>query len=487
MTLNPLTRVWEYCAGVDAKRLVDGPIEVRAVIYPKRGIPRVLAGPQDESRRAVVGGEHSLFLTGNANHTRTSAVRWVSKTGSDTTGNGTSARPYATIIAAAKDIQTRHGSADGATIYLTAGNHVYPSQSGTKTNDRWLTIASAPGATRESVRITANAGTRGLKTKLVRFKSLTISGTTIPSGGSGSLRSVWADDCILEARSPDTANTFFSHGGWAGGIYVTECTMRNVLRAAYGYKLVRNTLLTDIAGDAFRDPAGMILNCEVRNLQDAGTGLHRDLLQFYSPSPRPAFENVIVYGVKDVHNVAAQALFCSTGYLMENMAFVNYLASTNVAGQWRDSGKHVLFWNFTCVRPDAAASINTGGLLFRDLPVRAGQTLRRTNIPNLSMRNCVLQRMTVQSTGTTPSLANQSWADNMHYIDIRSTGAVWPGTNVTTSGSHSTLFRDPVHGDYRPRTGSILRGRVRQPFVPTDALGQPWQPVDAIGAAGIGD
>jgi hypothetical protein len=224
----------------------------------------------------------------------------------------------------------------------------------------------------------------------------------------------------------------------------------------------------------------------VRNLLNAGTKVHRDLLQFYSPLPRPQFENVIIYGLKAVESVSAQALFVSTGTLMENFAFVNYLACTDVAAQWRDSGKHVLFWNFTCVRPDAAAKINTGGLLFRDLPDRKDRPKRHTNIPNLSMRNCVLQRMTVRNTGSIPSVEDVSWADNMHYIDTRSAGSVSPGTNVTTGGTLGTIFRDPTRGDFTPAPGSPLRGRVRRPLIPVDALGRPWGSPDAIVAVGVG-
>jgi len=42
MTENSVTHVVEYCAAIDASALADGEYEVRAVAYPKVGVPRVL-------------------------------------------------------------------------------------------------------------------------------------------------------------------------------------------------------------------------------------------------------------------------------------------------------------------------------------------------------------------------------------------------------------------------------------------------------------
>lgn len=44
MTLNPRTNVVEYWVALDAARSPDGPVEVRAIAYPKKGVPRVLGG-----------------------------------------------------------------------------------------------------------------------------------------------------------------------------------------------------------------------------------------------------------------------------------------------------------------------------------------------------------------------------------------------------------------------------------------------------------
>ena len=69
MTLNPRTGVVEYWATLDAELLpAEADLEVRAVVYPKSGTPRVLGGEWDETN-AYQGtqwtGEHSLELFAN--------------------------------------------------------------------------------------------------------------------------------------------------------------------------------------------------------------------------------------------------------------------------------------------------------------------------------------------------------------------------------------------------------------------------------------
>jgi hypothetical protein len=137
------------------------------------------------------------------------------------------------------------------------------------------------------------------------------------------------------------------------------------------------------------------------------------------------------------------------------------------------------------VRTDAAASVTTGGLLIRDFG-STRKAVQVTTISDLSMRNCVLQRLAVLSTGSSPSISNQTWADNMHYIDTHSTGSGSPGTHVTTGGTLASLFRNPLKDDFTPAPDSPLRGRERPYTVPADVFGLPWQAVDAIGAAGAG-
>jgi hypothetical protein len=158
-TRNPETNVVEYWATLRASDFADGPIEVRAIAYPRAGIPRVLGGSQYQYAVSGQTGEFSLQLHANANGGLAQTIRYVSTTGSDTTGDGSANNPFATIYKAAQAINTANGgSADNGLIYLQAGDYAYSAptnQTAITTTNGFLTISGAPGVSKDSVRITS--------------------------------------------------------------------------------------------------------------------------------------------------------------------------------------------------------------------------------------------------------------------------------------------------------------------------------------------
>ncbi|HPA06548.1 MAG TPA: hypothetical protein PLB67_19130, partial [Candidatus Hydrogenedentes bacterium] len=100
MTLNPRTNVVEYWTALDASRSPDGPVEVRAIAYPKKGIPRVLGG-EDVT---VANGEHSMPLFANAQQSFVPQPVFVSLSGDDA-APGTQGQPVATISRALALVQ----------------------------------------------------------------------------------------------------------------------------------------------------------------------------------------------------------------------------------------------------------------------------------------------------------------------------------------------------------------------------------------------
>jgi hypothetical protein len=292
---------------------------------------------------------------------------------------------------------------------------------------------------------------------------------------------VWAEGCALEGTGPLDTTRFFAPGGWTGGVFVTECVMRDVKYPAYGEMLTRNVLIDTIGGDAFREPAGLVANCEVRNVVNLDD-THNDVMQFFKPEPRSGFENVIVYGVKAVHGIDAQALFVQQygdDVVYRNFAFVNYLVYAPFAAQWQNPAEHVLLWNVEIVSPPEDLGANKGGLVFADVGSRA------TNVHDLSVRGCVLQRLALAATGPEPSASDPTWADGNHYLDIASYLASAPGADATTGGSAASLFEDASNDDFTPVPGSDIAGRAARPLVPADVYGRPRRSPDAIGAVAI--
>jgi len=110
-TLNDRTGVVEYWATLDASRMDDGVFEVRAIVYPNTGEPRVLAGDmswENEYQDSQWTGEHSMFLYANAGGTVEQEI-----------------------------VEVPSGTYEWGSI---------PGQPVNAPNDRWTVIKAAPGA-----------------------------------------------------------------------------------------------------------------------------------------------------------------------------------------------------------------------------------------------------------------------------------------------------------------------------------------------------
>ena len=312
MTLNPQTGVVEYWATLDASQFSkDGNVEVRAIAYPKVGIARVLQGADVSSN-----GSNPMFLNVNKNGTLPSLVRYVATTGSDSTGDGSDAKPFATIARAAQDIGTDSGTgtADGGTIYLKSGNYQLASV-GVATNNRWLTIAAAPGVARGAVQITSAATAAGLNTKLVRFLNLTVHGSStskVLTNTIGLNGSLWVDHSDVIGPGQTTAQGTY---GWYAQ-YLTDSNISQ-MRDGIAGDITRNVKMFNIGSDAFSG-SYLVVNSSVVDLDRLSTSFHPDVYQVY-----PSANNVILYGVDATTNVEAQGIFVGAGCTLTDAAFVN--------------------------------------------------------------------------------------------------------------------------------------------------------------------
>lgn len=304
--LNPQTGVVEYWAAINPAKYPDGTVEVRAIAYPNVGVPRVL---------------DSLFLNTNAKGTLPSAERYVATSGSDETGDGTIAKPYRTILRAARSIQDQQvTNADGGIINLLPGDYDYGRDAwwlDTRTQNRYLTIRPAPGVERSEVRLVAPGGGAGLNTKLVCVQNLTIApsnGGTVLIANYNAEDCLWIDNCDLIGIGRATGSNW--QAGWTDS-FVTSCTVTNHRDGIQGATLVRDTLVDSIGSDAFSNSL-CVINCTARNVDHRGTSLHPDVYQFYG-----ADHNVILYGLNATENIYGQGLFAGANIGLRDIAFVN--------------------------------------------------------------------------------------------------------------------------------------------------------------------
>ena len=335
MTANPQTAntsgvgqatngIVEYWLTLDPSLFPsDGPIEVRAVAYPNNGVPRALA---------------PLYLNVNAHHTLNPLSLYVSPAGSDSTGDGSAAKPFATIQRAANYWMYKNSSTtpiDGSTIYLQPGNYQLTSTAYyfPNTSTGWLNIQPVPGVDRSQVVISGWGDPNtdqgwGLRTKLMHFSNITFApqnatNQSIFRTTTGTQSSLWLDQCVL--TGPGAA----VDAGWTSNnfvaIYITN-TSQSECRDSLGGTLIRSVSVYHIGSDAFSNSRTVINSSAIATgfgLDPATDTFHADIYQFYNPGNTT--QNVILYGVTaDVGGMTGgQGFFAGAGESLKDIAFVN--------------------------------------------------------------------------------------------------------------------------------------------------------------------
>jgi hypothetical protein len=451
MTLNPRTGVWEYWVSLDASRHNDGPVEVRAIVWPTVGEPRVLAGPDDASI-ASKNGNHSLFLNTNWRSSLSSEVVWCSPSGSDSTGDGTRGNPFKSISVAAAS----RNPADGLTIYLEPGSYSYGPEAYPRAvaTMRAVTIEPGPGIDRDQVILNASAPggvSRGIK--LLRLHNLRIEGRPGLVGDY-----VWIDGCYVTGER--TANYSLISPAWAKKYYVTDTFVtqsRNALRSA---DFNRNVHCGVISGSPFGG-AAFTVNCRVDEYDNSGTNFHGDVFHWFPVNNTT--ENIIVYGVH-APGFNSQGIFAEvhTGNTLNNVAIVNTFIAKgeiNSGGSWWETNtNHLLLWHV--------------GL--PDQPLRWAMSDYGTAVKNLSIRGSVFWHFSHND----PAQFENSYIENNHYISIQTYGAFASGSGYTVG---DPMFADRVNGDFRPLPGSPLSRRMSPLLITSDIDAMSRRAVSSVG------
>ena len=321
MTLNPRTDVWEYSVVLDPADFSNQAIEVRAIAYPKVGEPRVL---ESMPLYAQPLAEEADFV-------------YVSQHGDDAFGNGSRQAPYRNLWRAAATLRDR-GSGDGTFIYCLPGEYEWYQPTGytpVETENRWLTVAAAPGIERKDVHIigyTVDNPRNGLNTKLLRFHNVTFSGTTLSlMAAANQERYLFVDSCFITGESKYW--TF----GWYDGIYVLDTLANDVDdHAIIATDLIRNCEVTRFSGDAYKG-GRCVINSKVSH-QLSASSVHSDVWQ----DAMGHNDNIIIYGVTAVEAMDEQGIF-SRAPEHNDVAIVNcdfYLTGYPAQNQWHTLTHH---------------------------------------------------------------------------------------------------------------------------------------------------
>ncbi len=450
MQFNPRTKVWEYTVVLDPSVMPnDGLVEIRAIAYPKvAGAPRLLAGEFDAE--AVASGEHSLSLWTNAYGTLPQEVVWCSPSGSDETGDGSKGNPFRNPYKALQSIGNSKGNARGALCLLEEGTYSWGPYSHPRfdTENRWATIAAAPGANKENVIIDTN-GSSGMRTQFIRVFNCTI--TTQLATASSPAASVWLDNCdIIGPGRYDDYQILYAQN-WLS-VYFTDCSVTDATNAYDTATMARNVTAERLGSDAF-SRSKLVINATVNDIDAGNTSYHPDLFQISGASDA-VWDNILLYNVFGT-NVNAQGLFVDDVAEVNNIAFVNVCIQVTGPGsksQLKDiSINHMLLWNTT--------------LIDQPFVWRAGSTR------NLSVRGGVWQKMegTISSDGF----------ESNHYIETDTYGALTPGTDISDG---DPMFNNPDIFDFSPAPDSPLRNRLNLLSTIADFHGTERETPASLGA-----
>lgn len=404
---NPDKHIKEHFVTINPCNHADGLIEIRAIVYPYVGIPRVLQGnltnngPAQPNQTAYRDGNHGMNAFLNANGTAPNREVYISPTGLDEGGDGTRDNPYMTMGRALRHFRTVQGNADGGTIYLlegmhqiTRGNYASPS---CPTVQRFVTIKPAPGLDRSQVKIWGNpAG--GLGTALLKVENVTFYNDptkTSTQFRAGSYTSYfWADRCyaVYEAYNADGTIADPAYGGgWANGngtggsfsgVYITNSfsyNCRNNTRSAQtviNYSAVR-------PGDTPISGWGLNANYSFSSPVRIGSD-HLDGWHWFSSSTSPVVrENAIWYGIYSGdlggHQGMMYEYFNPGTTTLNDVAIVDVEliqgVETSAGSWWEMNTNHLLIDN----------------VRMPDQPLRFKRPTWATTDPRLQLRNVLIR------------------------------------------------------------------------------------------------
>ena len=321
---NARTGEIEYFAELALDVVGASDLEIRAVVVPNSGIPRVLSGPI--SPASLASGEHSMFL-------RAPDVRpefFVSPNGSDTTGDGSRVNPFRTIPHA-----VLYGAGGGITgadvsgsiLTLLPGDYHYEFGNSVTLSNGWLTVRSDDSVPSSATRFTSYAQQAYLhKIHLKDLQVVQPEGETRWASYEGGAY-LWIDTCDLQGGFVNTNMLAGYAGKWG-----TDCTALDVKNRPFGNKIIRNCHVVGVLADAFGEE-DLLLNSSVTRLsreQSPETAeAHPDVWQ--KRNPDGIVENVILRDVTALVDIESQGLFFSgtpAGFF--DIALVN----VNIDNSW---------------------------------------------------------------------------------------------------------------------------------------------------------
>ena len=334
---HPETGYAEYIAKIDVSDLTIGRHEIRAIIYPNHGKPRVLQGVHDTS---------DIHMLNNGNQSF-----WFNYDPSPQKVRVGPNLQYTTIddalAALGPDIVNGR-------IELKPGDYSWISNGHFDLNntihDRVLTICAAPGVSRDRITLrghsTENVGSRHLS---IHLKGLTILAEEIPSSANANwviLKGVGGNDnrlfledvFITSAEDPDgwASGTLPEVTkvltNWTGGMWVKNIDFENFPGGISTVYLAKHTTFNRSSKDCWGQSPGAVIDCTIdkHDHYNANHSMHPDIIHFHVNGD--FIENRIFADITATNDYA-QIGHLEWASKLKNFAFVRWLIDARYSSQ----------------------------------------------------------------------------------------------------------------------------------------------------------
>ncbi|MAJ47643.1 MAG: hypothetical protein CBC35_10320 [Planctomycetes bacterium TMED75] len=286
---HPETGYAEYIAKIDVSELPTGINEIRAIVYPNHGIPRILQGAHNAPDLHRLNNGNQSFWFNYEPSPRTVRVGPNSQ--------------FSTIDEA---ISSMGSLITSGRIELEAGEYTWFKTNHSSLNNtddnKVLTICAAPGVTRDEIILrghtSMNAGAKYLS---IHLKGMTIiaerpaasssNGVVIRGTGAHNNR-LFVEDIFFTSHSDGPIPGWASSDlpevtkvltNWSGGMWVKDMDFENFPGGISTVYLAKHTTFNRSSKDCWGQSPGAVINCFVdkHDHYNADHLMHPDIIHFH--------------------------------------------------------------------------------------------------------------------------------------------------------------------------------------------------------------
>ena len=287
---HPDTGYAEYIAKIDVSELAVGMHEIRAIVYPNHGIPRILQGGYDDSNIHMLNNGNQSFWFNYEPSPRTVRVGPNSQ--------------FSTIDQA---ISSMGSLILSGRIELEAGEYTWFKTSHSSLNNtsdnKVLTICAAPGVNRDEIILRGHTSVNsGAKFLSIHLKGMTIiaeegstssnSNGVVLMGTSSYDNRLFVEDVFFTSHSEGPIPGWASSDlpevtkvltNWTGGMWVKDMDFENFPGGISTVYLAKHTTFNRSSKDCWGQSPGAVINCSIdkQDHYNADHSMHPDIIHFH--------------------------------------------------------------------------------------------------------------------------------------------------------------------------------------------------------------